>query len=439
MAESRRAAFNRFRYLPVAACVLLVVLRLSIGWQFLYEGLWKLDTLDTKQPWTAAGFLKNAQGPFRDLFREKLTDDPDELTWLNEKAVAARWDAWAERFAGHYGLSERQQAELDKLINGPKEFRAELAALPKGIVIPEGLRDILSFDAKSKRLILKGDSPLMPGEKEELLKLAVEPAEVTDANRAEVAQITAFRDAVIRLAELSERFSYKQKLRLALGPGDPDRVRHVFANFKGTLGEKAPEEIDDYYENLLKDYQTRLERADVAFQREHLDRQWREIQELRTELTGPVKSLDAALQADARKLLTLDQIDRGPMPEPRSTQRFVDGLTIAALIILGLMLLAGFGTRAAALMGAGMVLSFYLVWPPWPGVPVDPGPEHAYIVNKNFIEIVALLALATMPTGQWFGIDRLIYRGWQTLRGRWAGRGAITTASERPAVATAAK
>lgn len=435
MADSRRAAFNQFRYIPVVACVLLVVLRLSIGWQFLYEGLWKYDTLDTTQPWTAEGYLKNAQGPFRELFREGMTDDPDELGWLNEEAVAARWDAWQTQFADHYGLDDDQRARLDTMVNGPQEFRAVLTAMPEGVEIPGRLRDILRFDARAERLILKGDTPLMPAEKESLLALAVEPAEVTDANRAEAALVDEFRSAVIRLAELSERFSYKQKLRLALGPGDPDRVRHMFANFKGTIGEKAPEEIDDYYQSLLKDYQAKLERADVAFQREHLDRQWSKIQELRNELTGPVKALDTALKSDARTLLTREQIERGPLPKPWTTQRVVDVMTIAALMVLGLMLLVGLGTRAAAIMGAGMVLSFYLVWPPWPGVPLDPTPEHAYIVNKNFIEIVALLALAALPTGQWFGLDRLIYRGWQALRGRRSSPPKTSTTSE-PTVAT---
>lgn len=435
MADSRRAAFNQFRYIPVVACVLLVVLRLSIGWQFLYEGLWKYDTLDTTQPWTAEGYLKNAQGPFRELFREGMTDDPDELGWLNEEAVAARWDAWQTQFANHYGLDDDQRARLDTMVNGPQEFRAVLTAMPEGVEIPGRLRDILRFDARAERLILKGDTPLMPAEKESLLALAVEPAEVTDANRAEAALVDEFRSAVIRLAELSERFSYKQKLRLALGPGDPDRVRHMFANFKGTIGEKAPEEIDDYYQSLLKDYQAKLERADVAFQREHLDRQWSKIQELRNELTGPVKALDTALKSDARTLLTREQIERGPLPKPWTTQRVVDAMTIAALMVLGLMLLVGLGTRAAAIMGAGMVLSFYLVWPPWPGVPLDPTPEHAYIVNKNFIEIVALLALAALPTGQWFGLDRLIYRGWLALRGRRSSPPKTSTTSE-PTVAT---
>ncbi len=44
------------------ACVLLVTLRLFIGWQLAYEGFWKVSTLDTARPWTSEGYLKNARG-----------------------------------------------------------------------------------------------------------------------------------------------------------------------------------------------------------------------------------------------------------------------------------------------------------------------------------------------------------------------------------------
>ena len=42
----------------------VVVLRVLIGWHFLYEGVAKL----TKPDWSAAGFLKQARGPLADLF-----------------------------------------------------------------------------------------------------------------------------------------------------------------------------------------------------------------------------------------------------------------------------------------------------------------------------------------------------------------------------------
>ena len=57
------------RRVALIACVMLVVLRISIGWQFLYEGLWKINSRNTAQPWSAKGYLANAQGPFRPVFR----------------------------------------------------------------------------------------------------------------------------------------------------------------------------------------------------------------------------------------------------------------------------------------------------------------------------------------------------------------------------------
>jgi thiosulfate dehydrogenase (quinone) large subunit len=51
--------------LPRAPMIAITVLRVSVGWHFLYEGLAKL----TAPSWSAAGYLKQARGPFADLFR----------------------------------------------------------------------------------------------------------------------------------------------------------------------------------------------------------------------------------------------------------------------------------------------------------------------------------------------------------------------------------
>ncbi|HID24484.1 MAG TPA: hypothetical protein EYP14_19085, partial [Planctomycetaceae bacterium] len=113
----------------LCACCLLILLRLSIGWQFLYEGLWKLRTLSTPTPWTAKGYLANAQGPLRPLFRA-MTGDPDDLSWLDPEVVAERWDRWAEKFTTHYGLTDQQKRRLDQMLNGSKAFYARLERLP---------------------------------------------------------------------------------------------------------------------------------------------------------------------------------------------------------------------------------------------------------------------------------------------------------------------
>ena len=45
---------TEIRRYSLAAIILLVVLRLAIGWQLLYEGLWKIDTLKSPRPWTSS-------------------------------------------------------------------------------------------------------------------------------------------------------------------------------------------------------------------------------------------------------------------------------------------------------------------------------------------------------------------------------------------------
>jgi thiosulfate dehydrogenase (quinone) large subunit len=59
---------------PRAAMIAITVLRVVVGWHFLYEGLAKL----TAPAWSAGGFLKQARGPFAEFFRG-VAADPDRL------------------------------------------------------------------------------------------------------------------------------------------------------------------------------------------------------------------------------------------------------------------------------------------------------------------------------------------------------------------------
>ena len=54
--------------------IAITVLRVLGGWHFLYEGLTKL----TAASWTSAGYLKQARGPFAELFRG-LAGNPNML------------------------------------------------------------------------------------------------------------------------------------------------------------------------------------------------------------------------------------------------------------------------------------------------------------------------------------------------------------------------
>lgn len=380
MAEIRRNS--------VAAVLMLVILRLSIGWQLLYEGLWKIQSLGTPNPWSAEGYLKNAQGPLRPVFRS-LTGDPDDTQWLDPDQVAARWDGWRQRFNTHYQLNESQQAALARLVDGASGYSAPLDKLPEGVNFKElRLDSVIRHDAAKKLLTIDGDRHMLPSEKQAL------EAQVAGRTGAEY---EAWQTALDAAYARSSRLSYKERLRAHL-LGNPDNAGLI----DGRISQIH------LYQQLLSRYEQKLADADLPYQLEHLDRTWSDTREKGSELTGPVRALDAELQEEAQKLLSVEQLQRGPLPEPWSLLRVIDLATIGGLAGLGLLLLLGLFTRPAALAAAGMIFGFYLAMPPLPGLPEAPGPEHSLIVNKNLIEVFALGALACLPTGRWFGLDSVI-------------------------------
>lgn len=454
---------NDLKRISILAVFLLVLLRISIGWQFVYEGFWKYSTLHTPRPWTAEGYLKSSQGPYRDYFRG-LTGDPDDLLWLDYGHMSQKWDQWQAEFVAHYQLDDGQRQRLTRLLDGAPQYVAELPAIPEvARETFEKYDNIITFDADNGRLIVQGDTPLEPGEAA-ALKASVDviavPGSSTELNTvyarigeegdalrdADDTVVPAdpleaqFYEAIEKLEKDSARLGYRQRLR-ALLEGDPDRVgvvgrlneRNQFAPEMGTIPaeEETPEavivnfgRIQQYKEELAA-YEAALARA----QQSNLEYEWVHVQKLgeklaslRAELVGPVRALEAELKADAQALLTPEQIARGPIPPDLEDPLIqASAAALAGLLILGVLLILGLCTRLSAILGAVMLIGFYLVLPPWPGVPQPPSPEHSFIVNKNLIEAIALLGIAALPTGSWFGMDGLFR--WLFRRGK-SGAGA---------------
>lgn len=390
--------------LALPALVLVVVLRMAIGWQLLYEGLWKVDTLDGPSPWTAAGYLKNAEGPLRNVFRD-MSGDPDDLGWLDYDTTAAKWDDWLARFTDHYQLDEKQKASLHRLVEGaystikvgnkPRKVYVEaLDRLPEGVnSLKEAARvsdRVVWYDARAKRIYVDAIEHLKPDELDKL-KAVVKGRTDKDSQ--------AYLAAVQKVFERQKKgMGFKEKLLGAL-KGDPDLV--------GNKDWQRVGKLEEYRERLVR-YENARAKADQDFEWDHLDHEWGELQTLRAELSGPIKALDAELKEKAESLLTINQIAMGPVPGRWSKLEFADQSTIIGLTLFGTMLLLGLGTRFAAFGGAVMLFNFYLAMPPWPGVPAAPGPEHSFVVNKNLIEVIALLGIAAMPTGTWFGVDAIL-------------------------------
>jgi len=426
--------------ISIVAILLIVLLRMSIGWQFLYEGLWKHKAMSSPTPWTSEGYLKNAQGPLRHYFRD-MTGDPDDLKWLDYAEMSRRWYNWRDRFVKHYQLDETQQKILNQELDGDAgsdtaadalpptpEIGQTLAQLPTS-VDPQKLGESFKYDATGKRLIAV--KPVLPSEEVALLA-QVDVARNPDGNfgkrsdstvKPDGAELEFFR-TVERLSLQSRNLSYRHRLAAALR-GDPENVgvtgalneRGSFDIIMGTvLADEAGAEkhVVRYgkiqeYKDLLKDYNHAVDTAAIDFQTDHANMLGKKVAQMRAELVGPIRSLDASLRESGVKLLTAEQLKKGMLPPPDTPLSRSDRQVMWGLIVLGSLLIVGLGTRAAAVLGAVMLVMFYLVMPPWPGVPEIPGTEHSLIINKNLIECIALLGIAALPTGSWFGIDALIY------------------------------
>jgi uncharacterized membrane protein YphA (DoxX/SURF4 family) len=98
---------------------------------------------------------------------------------------------------------------------------------------------------------------------------------------------------------------------------------------------------------------------------------------------------------------------------PATKLGWLDWATRWMVLIAGGCLLAGLFTRLACLSCISFLVIEYLSNPPFPWLPVSPKSEGNYaFVNKNVIELFALLVLVTLPTCRWLGLDAILSRLW---------------------------
>src|SRR6266545_8228539 len=105
-------------------CVFLVLLRLAIGWHFLFEGVEKLKS----DSWSSEAYLRESTGPLAPVFHriagdsvaERLTPKPipadldfgkTELDLYFPPALEKEWQTWYDRFVSRYDLSDKQKEE----------------------------------------------------------------------------------------------------------------------------------------------------------------------------------------------------------------------------------------------------------------------------------------------------------------------------------------
>jgi thiosulfate dehydrogenase [quinone] large subunit len=86
-----------------------------------------------------------------------------------------------------------------------------------------------------------------------------------------------------------------------------------------------------------------------------------------------------------------------------------DTVTMWGLTLVGLFLILGLLTRLASLGGIGFILMFYLCNPPFVGYFYSIPTEGSYlIVNKNLVELGALVVILVTGSGRFAGLDRIV-------------------------------
>lgn len=314
----------------MVAAVMLVILRVTIGWHFLYEGVWKIENADE---FSARPFLTQAKGPAAPLFYAMVPD-----------------------------IDGRQRLNLKETGKEDKEGNA-----------------IVTSEAYA-------------GAWAELKQKAVEKYRMSDEQATRAEELLAL---------------YSESLEIYLT--------------------ESREDIEGYFGSL-----ERLEARKAAGTNgaaHEKKRLWGEQQKLRSEVGGWLSEIDGMgeeFRAALWNLLDEDQKARGPvhaalceaealpvrLPFVSTRTQLLDVAVTYGLTAIGLCLVVGFCTRLAALGGAAFLVFVLLTQPPWPTI-YPPAPEvvgHALIVDKNFVEMIGLLLLATTAVGRWGGLDFFVYR-----------------------------
>jgi uncharacterized membrane protein YphA (DoxX/SURF4 family) len=315
----------------VAAVAMFIVLRLSLGCHFLYEGVWKINNADK---FSAEPFLSEAKGPLAPLYYSML-DDIDG--------------------------KERLVVKLDEKGNAVKDADGKVAVTSDRTV-----------NAWTKTVANVASS-----------------YGLTDEQKKEADNLLEF---------------YKTDLKQYLELNADEIGVHFESLWRYDQEKKSPHNGAPYYEKRAWDRQMELRK------------------EVKTWLT-PIEKKGEALAADLWGLLDENQrkhgyISSGWNPLDWTRKEQMDFAVTYSLSAIGLCLMLGFCTRLAALGGAAFMINVVLTQFPWPTV-YPPAPAvvgHALFINKDFIELVALLLVAAIGAGRWGGFDAVVSCLWARRR-----------------------
>lgn len=362
--------------------LMLVVLRLSIGWHFFKEGVEKYRNPE----FSSAAFLSQAKGPLAENYHElaggglhdwdrlmavPLIDRPPteeeseaRAAWEKEQAEKAKQAAEAQDAAIAEALAKKQHAGKDAgdgdaedgdAENDPQLTEEERAAIERKY------RANIEFPP---------DAPYRKW------------AEQVAADRHERVQFWIDK---VRLSEqqqaLADDLYYARKQQLAdyLAENEAEiaTYRHELAR------------LDDLESNPAAD--------DAPFVQQRISAKKNEAAGMATAWLSDVRQFEQSFHDDLWSKLKLSNEQRAMargMDPPRKT---VDMVVTYLTLGVGMCLILGLFTRLASVAGAVFLFSVIATQPPWIA-----GAVPTYYQS---VEMIALLTLATTAVGRWAGLD----------------------------------
>jgi uncharacterized membrane protein YphA (DoxX/SURF4 family) len=152
------------------------------------------------------------------------------------------------------------------------------------------------------------------------------------------------------------------------------------------------------------------------------------MMDLRHEADKWIKDIEGQEQAYVNSLWDLLKPEQKKLGQPAASwnpfrwdrMEQINFAVTFSLTAIGVCLMLGFCTPLAALGGAAFMCFVVMTQPGFPGVypPDSPIVGHALLVNKDFVEVLALLVVAATGAGRWAGLD-FFYCRWVSARRRW--------------------
>jgi uncharacterized membrane protein YphA (DoxX/SURF4 family) len=325
--------------------VLMMALRVVIGWHFFQEGLAHKN--DPK--WSSEGFLRQAKGPLADQYKQRLPS-------------FHKWDVLILAPAA----PEKHHDDSIAAGGAPAEGGDEAAAKNKDAAKPE-------------------NSPVYG-------LWYAEAVRDWNTRRDEIASFYKFADEQKQASEkVLDKYADRLAKSLAGYEADIVAYRHALTRNQELAAQPGAEDIPNRNARLTKRSANPTGEPDITVSSGPSD--WR----------SDAEALERSFAHDVAALATADQLKAGPISDSPTEVKKIDTVVIWALIIGGACLVVGLFTRLSAVVLALFLGSVIASQPPWVAGALTT------VFNYQAVEFVALLVLASSRVGRWGGLDFFIH------------------------------